>query len=59
MYLNMIQNFNFSVKIFSAEVGEDQKTPCPFANQENRDTKVVDNSGEDVVKDSGSTSVSK
>ena len=38
----------FSLRAMSSEVGEDKKSPCPFADQGKRATKVV----EEVAKDS-------
>ena len=38
-----------SLNVFSAEVGEDQKTPCPYANQSSkRDAKEVAATESDV-----------
>ena len=40
----------FSLRAMSAEVGETEKSPCPYANQSaSRDAKVVaDDSGKEV-----------
>jgi hypothetical protein len=32
----------FSLRAMSSEVGEDKKSPCPYADQGKRDTKVVE-----------------
>ena len=37
----------FSLRAMSAEVGEDKKSDCQFANQEKREAKVVEQSKED------------
>jgi hypothetical protein len=31
----------FSLRAMTAEVGEDKKSPCPYADQGKRETKVV------------------
>lgn len=32
----------FSLRAISSEVGEDKKSPCPFADQGKRESKVVE-----------------
>lgn len=49
----------FAFKTFAAEVGEDQKSPCPYANQSSsRDAKVVDDGSVEKPVDV-KTSISK
>jgi hypothetical protein len=38
----------FSLRAMSAEVGEDQKSPCPFADQRKREAKVVEQPKEET-----------
>lgn len=41
-----------SFNIFAAEVGEEQKSPCPYAVQTNkREAKVVEAPAEEIKKD--------
>ena len=40
-----------SLNVFSAVEGEDQKTPCPYADQSKREVKVVAPVATDVVKE--------
>jgi hypothetical protein len=50
----------FSLRAMSAELGEDKKSECQFANQEKREAKVVEQKAEESKeKSSESTAVSK
>lgn len=49
----------FSLRAMAVEVGEDQKSPCPYANQSSsREAKIVDDSASEQIKDV-KTSISK
>lgn len=41
----------FSLRAMSAVEGEDKKTPCPYADQSKRETKVVAPVATDTVKE--------
>ncbi|MBC7715266.1 MAG: hypothetical protein H7177_18110 [Rhizobacter sp.] len=45
-----------SFNVFAAEVGEEQKSPCPYANQSNkREAKVVEKPADEIVKQEAKT----
>ncbi|MBC7427239.1 MAG: hypothetical protein H7336_01425 [Bacteriovorax sp.] len=46
----------FSLRAMSAEVGEEQKSPCPYASQTNkREAKVVETPAEDIKQEAAKT----
>ena len=47
-----------SLNVFSAELGEDQKSECPYLNQSSRDAKPVIAVESDVTKE-GTKGISK
>jgi hypothetical protein len=50
----------FSLRAMSAELGEDKKSECQFANQEKREAKVVEQKNEESKeKASDSSAISK
>ncbi|MBC7715265.1 MAG: hypothetical protein H7177_18105 [Rhizobacter sp.] len=46
----------FSLRAMSAEVGEEQKSPCPYASQTNkREAKVVEAPATETAKEEAKT----
>ena len=50
----------FGLRAMSAELGEDQKGECPYANQSSkREAKVVETTGTDVQQEAATNTTSK